>query len=139
MSTKIRPELSKKSEYYIPKYRYYELKYRCLQFHDWVARLNELDISLSAVRTDLEKVDRTNDIYDSVGKMATDRAALSKKIRPVEKAISHIDPCLRNAIFDAVTTGKGWTVIQAKYGLYCTRDEYYNAYHKFYYILDSMV
>ena len=35
MSTVIRPEISKKNLYWIPKHRYYELKHFCLQYPEW--------------------------------------------------------------------------------------------------------
>lgn len=35
MSTVIRPEVSAKNRYYLPKHRYYELKHFCLQYPEW--------------------------------------------------------------------------------------------------------
>ena len=36
MPTEIRPELSKKNKYWIPKHRYYELKHFVMQYPQWV-------------------------------------------------------------------------------------------------------
>lgn len=38
-----KPELSKKSPFYITKYRYYELKNFCLQYPDWKKALEQVD------------------------------------------------------------------------------------------------
>ena len=38
-----KPELSKKSPYYIPKRRYYELKNFCLQYPDWKKALEQIN------------------------------------------------------------------------------------------------
>ena len=47
MGTKIRPELSKKNKYWIPRHRYYELKHFCLQYPEW----KEQYTNLSSVTT----------------------------------------------------------------------------------------
>lgn len=38
-----KPELSKKSPFYITKYRYYELKNFCLQYPDWKKALEQVN------------------------------------------------------------------------------------------------
>ncbi len=35
MGTVIRPEISVKNTYWLPKHRYYELKHFCLQYPEW--------------------------------------------------------------------------------------------------------
>ena len=39
----MKPELSKKNEYWLPKHRYYELKYFCLQYPYWKSVCNSID------------------------------------------------------------------------------------------------
>lgn len=43
MSTNIRPELSRKNPYWLPKHRYYELKHFIMQYPAWIAARNGLD------------------------------------------------------------------------------------------------
>lgn len=43
MSTTIRPEISKKKNYWIEKHRYYELKHFCLQYPIWKKACSSLD------------------------------------------------------------------------------------------------
>ena len=43
MSTQIRPEISQKNPYWIPKHRYYELKHFVMQYPAWVAARKGLD------------------------------------------------------------------------------------------------
>ena len=39
----IRPELSKKNQYWIDRHRYYELKHFCLQYKNWKVYIQEID------------------------------------------------------------------------------------------------
>ena len=43
MSTQIRPEISQKNPYWIPKHRYYELKHFVMQYPAWIAARKGLD------------------------------------------------------------------------------------------------
>ena len=38
-----KPELSRKNPYFLPKYRYLELKNFCFQYNDWKRALARLD------------------------------------------------------------------------------------------------
>ena len=42
MGTNIRPEISKKNQYWISKPRYYELRHFCLQYPNWRKAYSEL-------------------------------------------------------------------------------------------------
>ena len=129
--------LSKKNPYYIPKYRYYELKYRCLQYKEWADQRRELDLYLRSVDHTKERVDggETSDpVYEAMIK----RAEYDVKMYDIDRALESIGE-FYEPIKCAVTKGFGWSFIQALYSLTCTRDEYYNAYHKFFYVLDKLV
>lgn len=43
MGTVIRPELSAKNRYWLPKHRYYELYHFCLQYPDWKKSYASID------------------------------------------------------------------------------------------------
>jgi hypothetical protein len=130
--------LSKKNPYYIPKYRYYELKYRCLQYNDWAVQYYDLGLCLNAMNISNDKVDDPN-VYDPVSDAVLKRSLLGVKMKAIDNALKAIELNLREPIKNAVTTGAGWQVIQARYSLICTREEYYNAYHKFFWVLDKSV
>ena len=118
--------LSMKNEYYIPKYRYYELKYRCLQYNDWLEEFSNATGYLATHDTSKERVDG-GEIRDLVYEATVKRAHYKCKMDALKHCLLSLPMYLQNPIFEAVTEGKGWQVIQAKYELVCTREEYYNA------------
>lgn len=124
--------LSMKNKYYIPKYRYYELKYRCRQYNDWLEEFNNATGYLATHDPSKERVDggeEKNLVYEAMLK----RQYYKVKMDRLKHCLLSLPMTLQNPIFEAVTEGKGWQVIQAKYGLTCTRYEYYDAYHFFFY------
>lgn len=123
MSTNIRPELSKKNRYYIPKNRYYELKYFCLQYKEWrKLYFTDRRSALSERPTEDE---------------ALYFVKLFERIDTVDTALMEIDPWLRTYIFKAVTDGTSYVALVTQYDLRCGKDEYYDQYHKFFWILDK--
>lgn len=129
--------LSKKNQYYIPKYRYYELKYHCLQYDEWVKKLKDISL-VKSTRFNNDRVDGGEEI-DITSILAFERGKLKDKIDEIDRAICKAIPLdLREPIKYAVTKGAGWSVVQARYSLICTRDEYYTAYHKFFWTLDQL-
>jgi len=130
--------LSMKNKYYIPKYRYYELKYRCLQYNDWLSRYNELTGWLFAHDTSKIKVDG-GEMPDQTYNCVKERMDIRHYMDQVKHALMPLPMSLQTPIFEAITEGKGWQVMQAKYELVCTRDEYYNAYHLFFYTYDQIL
>ncbi len=129
--------LSKKNQYYIPKYRYYELKYRCLQYDEWIKERNDISYTWSK-RFENDRVDG-GETKDTIMDILNRDDDLREKIRSINLALQHVPLDLREPIKYAVTKGAGWSVVQARYSLICTRDEYYNAYHKFFWTLDKLV
>lgn len=130
--------LAMSNPYYIPKYRYYELKYRCLQYNDWLERYNDLTGYLFAHDTSKIKVDG-GEQEDRTYKAVVERMAVRHDMDILKQATLALPMSLQQPIFEAVTEGKGWQVIWMKYELICTRDEYYNAYHLFFYTYDKLL
>lgn len=116
--------LSMKNKYYIPKYRYYELKYRCRQYNDWLEEFNNATGYLAIHDPSKERVDggeEKNLVYEAMLK----RQFYKVKMDRLKHCLLSLPMTLQNPIFEAVTEGK--------YELTCTRDEYYDAYHFFFY------
>ncbi len=131
-------KLSKKNQYYIPKYRYYELKYHCLQYDEWVKEVNSLNFFIRSKTFENDRVDG-GEIVDQTFLFVDNLQRYNNSVDVVDTCLLYLPENLREPIKDAVTHGIGYSVIQAKYELYCTRDEYYNAYHKFFWVLDKSV
>lgn len=130
--------LSMKNQYYIPKYRYYELKYRCLQYNEWLEKYNDICGKLSTNVFTNDKVDG-GETRDITYELMIESGKYKMHMDTIKHALLVVHPTLQTPIFDAVTNGLGWTVIQAKYELSCPRDEYYEAYHHFFYRLSDIL
>ena len=80
----LKPELSGKSKYHLPRHRYYELRHFCLQYGDWVRQLK----MLSSPQTPefIESVQRATEVSNPTERIAVMRAAISENVRMVEEA-----------------------------------------------------
>ena len=132
MSTIVRPELSRKNKWYIPKHRYYELKHFCLQYSDWKDHVRSHgDVKRSGdVRTDPEW-------SDPVGNEAAYREYYLEQIFMVESSAYEADADIGRYILQAVTEDLSFTVLRMVYEIPCGKDMYYDRYRKFFYILDA--
>ena len=135
MSTRIRPETSKKNPYYISKHRQYELKHFVMQYPEWEEKLKELDGLVKVPRTNADKVN-LGSVSDKTGDTAVLRELYSRSIDMVVKAAEETHPMYgliiaKNVICDQ--TYRDWSE-----GHMLSRDEYYRLYRKFFYILDKL-
>lgn len=137
MGTKIRPELSKKNKYWIPRHRYYELKHFCLQYPEW----KEQYTNLSSVPT--PKL--TDRVFRNIGHHSdpTERCAERKifyqcRIAMLEQVAVLTDKDLAKYILMAVTYGHSYTYLKAKLDIPCSKDTYYDRYRKFFWILSDL-
>lgn len=136
MATLIRPEISKKSKYWIDKHRHYELKHFCLQYPKWkkaYADLNELSISLSK----LERAGSSSLPGDPTERCAMKKLYYSDKIRLIETAAIDADPDLWQYILKAVTENLSYTYLRNSLSIPCGKDMYYDRYRKFFWLLSE--
>lgn len=134
MGTVIRPELSKKNKYYISKYRYYELKYYCLQYPEWKKELSECEEKI--VRTSsLILSKREKSLEDRVSEIAIRKNSLEEKIEAIVSSCKLADCSIWNFLLIAVTEGVSWTYLSTALRMPASKDMYYDRYHKFFYIL----
>ena len=135
MSTRIRPETSKKNPYYISKHRQYELKHFVMQYPEWEEKLKELHWIVRTPPTDSDKV-TNGSVSDITGDTAVLRELYSRNIDMVVKAAEETHPMYgliiaKNIICEQ--TYRDWSE-----GQMLSRDEYYRLYRKFFYILDRL-
>ena len=133
MTTKIRPELSKKSKYYISKHRYYELKHFVQQYPEWVDEIKFID---SMVRASKDGI-KLNNIPDPVGKAVERRVQYTKNIYICDEVAKETDPVLGEYILRSIIAGDSYSKIKARLGIPCSKDMYYDRYHKFFWLLDK--
>ena len=138
MSTVISPEITEKSPWWISRQRYYELKHFCLQYPEWKEQLRYLDgIQNQAAYTHIPKT-VTNQVSDPVAKAAVLRSGLTRKIGIVEEAARQAGADLSGYILESITKGLSYSVLLARKRIPCNKNEYYDIYRKFFWILDKL-
>lgn len=135
MSTKFRPDISKKNKYWISKHRYYELKHFCLQYNEWKQKLNGLSYVSSC------------DIVDGTCKDGMKHEQISNKayiLSRVKSKIDLVESCCNEAAEDlslyllmSVTEGKSYENLRMVYEIPCSRQSFYACYRKFFFILSQ--
>lgn len=136
MSTNIRPQISKKNEYWISKHRYYELKHFCLQYPEWTKELQSINgfvrNTISAVKTlPNGKVD------DPTSKCAIIQIQYKNLIEMVNNSAKETDIILGNYIFKAVTQGMSYDYLKTNFNIPCCKETYYAMYRRFFWILSN--
>lgn len=129
-----RPELSKKSKYWIPKHRYYELKHFVMQYPDWLKKRSEIN---SMVRACQDPAGRINSLPDPVGQAVEKRSVYTTNISMCDQAAKETDPVIGNYILEAVINGMSYDTLKATWNVPCCRDLYYELYRRFFWLLDS--
>ena len=136
MATEIKPELSKKNPYYIPRHRYYELKHFSLQYKDFKKLYSYLQ---GRVIEGYEVKERIKTPYaDRTGDVSVSLALLGKNIDIIEKAAYEASPELSDYILKAVTEGYSYTKLSMKMTIPCGRDMFYLCYRKYFYLLSML-
>lgn len=136
MATVISPEITEKSPWWIPRQRYFELKHFCLQYPSWKIQLRMIDgIQHQAELTKMPK--NAGGMYDPTEEAALKRASLSRRIDMVERAAKEADADLKDYILKGITEGVSYHILQFKLSMPYNRNDYYEAYRKFFYILDK--
>lgn len=132
----LKPELSQKNKYWIPKHRYYELKHYCLQYPDWKKLYSELNFNLVA-HADQEI--RGTDISRVNEEIATKRADLFRAMQLIEHCVRTCTDVeiLQHYIFKAVTEGIPYVQLQTKFEIPCGPDMYYDTYRRFFWQLSQ--
>lgn len=131
MGTVIRPEVSKKNQYYISKHRYYELKHYCLQYPEYKKIYNSLCEKIpggiiSINNDDSHGMDRSLEI----------RQRYLDQIELIEECAIMLDEVLGPYILKGVTEGRSYTYLRMHDNIPCCKDIYYELYRKFFFILD---
>lgn len=135
MRETIRPELSKNHKYWIPKHRYYELKYFCLQYPLWKKAYDILD-GLQGYSYDIVRSSKTNAISDVTAICVEERSIYRDRMNIIEKTTIETDPYLASYILKAVTDGRSYTYMKETLNIPCGKDMYYDRYRRFFWLLD---
>lgn len=126
MGTNIRTTLSRKSPYYISKHRRLELVHFCLQYPEWKARLSSIKIPKE-----------TDEFSDPTSDEAIMRIIFKRNIDLVERCAKIAGGEIWEYLFKSVTTGVSFVHLATVENIPCSRDYFYDRYHKFWFILSQ--
>lgn len=129
----LKPELSNRSKYWIPKHRYYELKHYCLQYPHWQKLYSSLEFKME-VKNDGIKGSEPGKPTERLGVI---RADCKRAMELVERTCKDVSPELCRYLLKAVTEGIPFIKLQTLCQIPCGKDMYYDAYRKFFYILSQ--
>lgn len=132
MGTLIRPEISVKNKYWLPKHRYYELKHFCLQYPEWKKNYNCLDGLPSRSSIVTEHVGGGM-LSNPTAIYAEARIYYKDRIDMVEKAAAEAAGDLHALLLKAVTEGLSYEVTSPP----CCKEVWYAAYRRFFWLLDK--
>jgi hypothetical protein len=136
MSTVVRSELSENNLYWIPKHRYYELKLFCLQYPIWKKAYLALD-GFCSHSADLIEPTSDSQMSDPTGKHVEARQYFLDRLQMVDLASREANVALSFFILKAVTEGVSYEYLKTKLEIPCCKEKYYNAYRKFFWILNK--
>ena len=128
----LKPELSNKSKYWIPRHRYYELKHYCLQYPHWKELYGRIEFKM-AERNEIHSSTPAN----PTEKIAIIKADLKRAMELVERCAKDAFPELSDILLWGVTLGKSFGILSANEEIPCSQDMYYDRYRKFFYILSQ--
>ena len=134
MGTDIRPEITTKSNYWISKHRYYELKHFCLQYIEWKAAYAELD---GMEGGDMIRDSKSTNIGNPVERVMDRILYLSDRINLIETAALEAGSELNTYVLKAVTEGLSYDILKARFNIPCCRNVYYDIYRRFFWLLDK--
>ncbi len=135
MGHNVIPEISKKSKWYIPAYRFLELKYFCLQYPSWKREVEEISYALSSGKSVGKK---QIEFADPTGDLAVRLNNLNSKISLVGKIAKSSDSEIGDWILKGVTEGVSFVRLKTIYEIPCERDMYYDRFRKFFFLLDRL-
>lgn len=137
MGTSIRPEISERSRYYLPKHRLYELKHFCMQYGEWRKRYISLNgYARRMGSTDFERVDG-GFTSDPTEREAEARLYFATRIEMVESTAREAAGDFSTLMLRAVTEDISYAQLNAQERIPCCRDTWYAMYRRFFWILDK--
>ena len=127
-----------KDKYGISKFRFMEVYYFCLQYHEWKDELQYNTDTVQAIQYDKDPI--KFGISDQTGDLGARRAELSKRCDLIEQTAIEADPDIYQYIIKAVTNvGIGYNYLYAVMGIPCSRNTYYRKRRRFYWLLSKKI
>ena len=128
-----RSELSTKNKYWIPKFRYLELKNYCLQYPDWKKELSQI----SVLQTH-SQISTAGKFSDPTFAIVLKRERLQENISLIEDTATKADEFLAKWIVKGVTESLSYEFLHLQLNMPASRDTYYDRYRRFFWFLDQV-
>lgn len=132
MKNQQRSKISTRNKYWIPRYRYLELKNFCLQYKDWKLALKEI----SLIKAQFAKTS-TGLLGDPTELMAIKRMRYEHNIELIDETALLADPEITKWIIKGVTENYSYEYLHYQLDLPAGRDMYYDRYRRFFWLLDQ--
>lgn len=129
MSTNVRPEISNKKAYHVPKHRMYELKHFCLQYPDWKKQVNSIN---AYAKANINSLGRGSAKTSPVEVAILKGVAYRQMIDLVENTCKEVAGDLYSYLLKGITEGIGYPALNPP----CCKETYYDIYRRFFYLLD---
>lgn len=136
MGTAIRPEISVKNRYWLPKHRYYELYHFCLQYPEWNKNYLSLD-GYSAKSGSVGEQQCSYETVDQTVVYAEARLYYRERIEMIENAAKEAAADLYLPMLRAVTEGISYEHLNAQSRIPCCKEVWYTIYRRFFWLLDK--
>lgn len=127
-----RSELSPRNKYWIPKYRYLELKNFCLQYPEW----KKMVLSISEIKTH-SQISSAGNFSDPTEEVALKRMKYQSLIDLIEQTAYDSEPSIAKWIVIGVTESYTYEYLRYKLDLPAGREMYYDRYRRFFWLLDQ--
>ena len=128
-----RSELSTKNKYWIPKYRYLELKNYCLQYPDWKKELSQISVLQSHFQ-----ISTSGNFSDPTEQIVLKRMKLLENINLIESTTVKADDFLAKWLVKGVTESLSYEFLHLQLDMPASRDTYYDRYRRFFWLLDQI-
>ena len=135
--SRMRSSMSKKNKWYIDPERYLELKHYCKQYPGMMEELSNIKLMNSSFGYGQVGYRNKKKIKnDLTAEDAIRRSYLEDRLSAIINSAKNADKDIWPWIIAGVTQDLGYDILKAR-GIPCGKDYYYEAYHKFFYILDK--
>lgn len=132
----MKAELSMRNKWHIPKERYYELLHFCRQYPMWKDSADRYD---SLARKPADILRRGTGVSDPTAHCVIARDYYLTRMKMVDKAAVDTAGPWYEILKEGVIFGRCYEVLQARHpSMTVTRDEYYNIYRRFFFVLSEM-
>ena len=136
MGTVIRPEISVKNRYWLPKHRYYELYHFCLQSPEWKKNYLSLD-GYASKSASIAEQNGQHEAGNPTAVYAEARLYYRERMEMIENAAKEAAADLYLPMLRAVTEGISYEHLNAQNRIPCCKDVWYTIYRRFFWLLDK--